>query len=96
MHVENIPPRNPEHILELSDDGDEVPKNVSKKSQKSGGKKLKPSPTVIESSDESDHQNKKKTRTANKNTGTDTELEVDENKKETPEEEVGKLLRIKA
>ena len=88
MHsVGNIPPKNPDHILELSDDGDSPTKKLPKKTQNGGGMKLKPRPTVIESSsDESNHNNKKKTRTINK----DTEPEEEE----TPEEEVGKLLHI--
>lgn len=84
----NLPPKNPEHILELSDDGDSPLKNVPTKSLNSGRKKLKPKPTVIVSDDESDHNNKKKSHTSNKNL--DTDLEENENKKETPEEEVGK------
>lgn len=105
--VENIAPTNLENILELSDHGAEAPK-VPKKSQKGGGKKLKPRHTlIIDSSDESDDgaeapkvskksQNGggKKLKPRPTENNADTELEEDENKKETPEEEVGKLLNI--
>ena len=57
----------------------------------SGRKKLKPRPTVIESFDESNHNNIKNSKACTKNNTSDTELEENENKNKTPEEELGKL-----
>ena len=87
----NLPPKDPDNILELSDDGDSPLKKVPKKTLSGGQNKLKSRPTVIESSEESDHNNEKETHTANINS--DTELEENrkkKEKKETPEEELGK------
>ena len=89
----NDPPKNPHHILELSDDSDEdSPLNVKKFPKNGSRKKSKARPTVIESSDDSmsDDNNKKKTRTANTK-DSDPEVERIEKVKETPEEELGEL-----
>ena len=52
-----------------------------------GGKSFKKKPTIIKSSDESD-SNKKKT------TSVETDVEEIEKPKETPEEELGKIIII--
>ena len=78
----------------LSDDGDSPLsplKKVPKNSLNGGQKKLKPRPTIIESSDESDHNNIKNLKACTKNKTSDTELEENENKNKTSEEELGKL-----
>jgi hypothetical protein len=50
----NVPPKNPQHILELSDDSNgDSPLKVKKVPKNSSQKKLKVRPTVIESSDDS-------------------------------------------
>ena len=46
---------------------------------------------VIESSDESNHNNIKNSKACTKNKTSDTELEENKNKNKTPEEELGKL-----
>ena len=85
---ENLPPKNPDHILELSNEGESPPKKVPRKFQNVSQKKSKSRSMVIETSDESNRNNEKKTRTTLANNNSDTELE---NEKETPEEEVGKF-----
>jgi hypothetical protein len=89
MTSENVPPRNPHHILELSDDGAAAscPKKVTGPSKST--KQPKAKPILVESSDSDDDSDQ--VNANNKKTNIRDSDSDNEKPSESPEEELGKL-----
>ena len=90
----NLPPKNPNHILEASDEEMmPAPKEVTAGPSKIRRKKLKAKSTVVKSSDDEPEVTvtKKDKHNSLQNADGDTDIEEVPNPKENPEEELGEL-----